>query len=667
MNRNKQNILTAVFLLLSIWSFWGCTKDIFELQVEDTIIKGSPSEGNSSSIFPEVGRNVDYFVQLNGIALQPGDKGMWEIKSGRLHEEFVYFSDHTAPNTKFYGIPDEGYVLEWVVNRKGKELREEVKVKIKSPEFHIHDRTPSDYKTKIKLSVYEHLRGKWSVDKAIAWMNPVFPYVSSDRIEENTSMDFQTYENTEYHIKWTYTLFGKEFVLDTTITTGAYQQVEALADIGLTRDHNAVTWDKNKNVIGINMQSSRYGHIFDDWESYPALRALKHLKKLNLYASSIATFPELFTTYYLGLEELNMKATGYKIEIPASIANLKKLKKFHWGNLWASHIPLGRLTYPEEFGQLENLEELHTEWGEGIILPQSFGKLKNLKVFTGTYYKMPEGIGNLKNLRHLEARFQTGGILSSLADATALESLRFSLYESGQTRLPSNIGQLKNLHYLEIGGQQHIGDIPQSIGNLNKLDTLWIADLLAGEIPETFGNLTNLKLLYLSTTARSLPQSIGNLTGLKGMHLYGTNIRKLPESFGNLSNLDHLYLSTTLESLPETFGNLQNLKELSLANNNLATLPNSFRKLNVQNLELHYNKFKNFPKELTDMKHVLVINLRNNDIDMLPEDLLKLKNQLVYLYLDHNDRIPLENLKDIARRMFGTIIFCNEFNSYQLI
>lgn len=656
----------SIFLIVVGLTFLSCTKDIFQLQIEDSITNGKTTEGNNSSLSPSLIENKDYYIQLNGGALQINDQGRWYIKSGRLHEKFVYFENHTMPNTKFYGIPGEKYILEWVVNRNGKELREEIEIKIKSPVFRIENRTPRGYTTKIKLEVYQHLQGKWVVDKPFAWMNPRPPFTSSGSIERNPSIDIQGYENTDYHIKWIYTLFDKEFVLDTLIKTGVYQQLEALEDLGLTQDHGSVTWDKNKNVIAINLQSSKYAGRFDNWMEFPALKALKHIRKLNFYGSSLGTFPELFTQYYLDLEELNMDRTGNKIEIPKSINNLKKLKKFSWSNLWGSHVPLGRITYPEEFGELESLEELRTGWNEGIILPQSFGKLKNLKLLTGTYYRMPEDIGNLKNLKRIEAHFQTGGIVPSLANAISLEWIRFSLHERGEISLPSDIDKLQNLHYLEIRGEKHINDLPESFGRLNKLDTLWIDGQSVGNLSSNFGNLKNLKMLYFRTTARSLPNSFGNLTNLKNLSIYGQNLRALPESFGNLSNLMYADIGAGLESLPESFGNLLNLKNLSLDYNKLTTLPEGFQNLKMEKVSLKNNAFTKFPKELSNLENILVIDLTNNNIDLLPLEIVKLKDQLVYLYLHQNDLIPLDNLKDIARKMFGTIIYRNEFNSYQV-
>tara|TARA_B100001029_G_C15016065_1_gene427415 strand:+ start:491 stop:1240 length:750 start_codon:yes stop_codon:yes gene_type:complete len=58
------------------------------------------------------------------------------------------------------------------------------------------------------------------------------------------------------------------------------------------------------------------------------------------------------------------------------------------------------------------------------------------------------------------------------------------------------------------------GEIPENIGDLEYLETLWLnGNQLSGEIPESIGNLMNIELLYLSENnfTGSIPASICNL------------------------------------------------------------------------------------------------------------------------------------------------------------
>lgn len=84
---------------------------------------------------------------------------------------------------------------------------------------------------------------------------------------------------------------------------------------------------------------------------------------------------------------------------------------------------------------------------------------------------------------------------------------------------------------------------------LKKLDLSFV-DI--EEMPESLGKLTKLESLYLiNTKIKELPESLGKLTNLKWLDLSGTKIEELPESLGKLTNLESLELSVTkLKKLP---------------------------------------------------------------------------------------------------------------------
>lgn len=97
-----------------------------------------------------------------------------------------------------------------------------------------------------------------------------------------------------------------------------------------------------------------------------------------------------------------------------------------------------------------------------------------------------------------------------------------------------------------------------------------------------------------------IPESIGKLRNLKSLYLSGNTIKILPESIGQLRNLRNLDLSNNLiETIPESIGHLKNLRRLDLSNNNLKFLPKSLGELtSLQDLYLFNNPSLKLPEEI---------------------------------------------------------------------
>ncbi len=140
--------------------------------------------------------------------------------------------------------------------------------------------------------------------------------------------------------------------------------------------------------------------------------------------------------------------------------------------------------------------------------------------------------------------------------------------------IPEIIGNLVNLEHLDLRANE-LTTIPEAIGNLVNLKHLNLGSNQLTEIPDTIENLTNLEELNLSfNELTTLPDTIGNLVNLKNLNLSFNELTTLPDTIGNLVNLQFLYLyKNKLTTLPDTIENLTNLKELNLGLNKLTTLP----------------------------------------------------------------------------------------------
>ena len=108
------------------------------------------------------------------------------------------------------------------------------------------------------------------------------------------------------------------------------------------------------------------------------------------------------------------------------------------------------------------------------------------------------------------------------------------------------------------GLTQKVSQLPDNIGQLSELGSLYIEKHDLTELPDSFTMLANLKHLYISNNwLTSLPQEFGDLTNMETLDLGYNQLESIPESIGGLGNLEYLFLfNNQLTSLPETICNL---------------------------------------------------------------------------------------------------------------
>ena len=97
------------------------------------------------------------------------------------------------------------------------------------------------------------------------------------------------------------------------------------------------------------------------------------------------------------------------------------------------------------------------------------------------------------------------------------------------TELPEWLGQLNFLQTLYLRGNQ-LTELPESLGQLTSLQELYLSDNQLTELPESLGQLTSLKALDLSDNQLTgLPEFLRNLTKLERLFLHGNSTLKIPE------------------------------------------------------------------------------------------------------------------------------------------
>jgi Leucine-rich repeat (LRR) protein len=164
-------------------------------------------------------------------------------------------------------------------------------------------------------------------------------------------------------------------------------------------------------------------------------------------------------------------------------------------------------------------------------------------------------------------------VLETFGDLSLIEEICYN--EEFET-LPDQLGDVENLRKLYLT-RGIVTSLPESFGNLQKLEELSLSAHRFSRLPEPVTRLTNLRTLNLpSNQIEELPESFGDLASLEDLDLALNRIRTLPEAFGRLTNLKRLDLNSNhLRSLPASFGDLVSLEELYLQMNSGLLNPKS--------------------------------------------------------------------------------------------
>ncbi|KAL7172268.1 hypothetical protein ACSBR2_031875 [Camellia fascicularis] len=143
-------------------------------------------------------------------------------------------------------------------------------------------------------------------------------------------------------------------------------------------------------------------------------------------------------------------------------------------------------------------------------------------------------------------------------------------------------------------------------------------------LPDSIGNLTRLQYLGMTNCNVSyLPSEIGSLISLTHLFLDGNNLCMLPDSIGNLTRLIRLGMNNcNLSHLPSAIWKLNSLAYLYLIRNNLRTIPNHICKLtNLGTLYLsgcaRLQSIPELPKSICTLTAVDCVSLENIELKWL--------------------------------------------------
>ena len=202
-------------------------------------------------------------------------------------------------------------------------------------------------------------------------------------------------------------------------------------------------------------------------------------------------------------------------------------------------------------------------------------------------------------------------------------SLRFvDLSRQPTARLPADLFATDDIGRLDLISCGVEG-LPDDIGNLTQLRTLYANWCRLTELPDTLGRLVALEDLWLNNNELTrLPDSFVRLLRLKNLSLDANRLGRFPEAILRLTRLEELRLTDNgIAVLPEEVGGLTELRSLSLGRNNLTTLPRGIAGLKkLTYLGLQGNPLRSLPDELWRLPCLVTLNLGNTGFTDLPPE-----------------------------------------------
>ncbi|RVX13490.1 Receptor kinase-like protein Xa21 [Vitis vinifera] len=331
--------------------------------------------------------------------------------------------------------------------------------------------------------------------------------------------------------------------------------------------------------------------------------------------------PPNFGSYLPNLEDLILAVNKLSGIIPSSIGNASKLRTLALGNnMFTGSIP-------HALGRLRFLERLHL--GANNLKGES--SIQELSFLTS--------LTNCKRLRILYLSFNP--LIGILPISIGNLSTSLQLFGASTCKLkgniPTEIGNLSNLYQLSLNNNDLTGTIPPSIGQLQKLQGLYLpANKLQGSIPNDICQLRNLVELYLANNqlSGSIPACLGELAFLRHLYLGSNKLNStIPLTLCSLNDILSLDMSSNflVGYLPSDMGNLKVLVKIDLSRNQLSgEIPSNIGGLlDLTSLSLAHNRFEGpILHSFSNLKSLEFMDLSDN---ALSGEIPKSLEGLVYL------------------------------------
>lgn len=240
----------------------------------------------------------------------------------------------------------------------------------------------------------------------------------------------------------------------------------------------------------------------------------------------------------------------------------------------------------------------------------------------------------------------SGRDLTELPESIGMLSQLTTLfvYFNELTSLPESIGKLSLLTHLDVSYNE-LEYLPESVGKLSLLTDLDASNNILKDLPGGIADLSRLTTLDVSENELdALPEGMDQLSALSTLNISNNRFISLPDGIGKLPSLTTLSMYyNELTDLPESIGALTGLESLDISHNPLECLPGSVCELTgLTELDISYNRLKGLPENMFELPRLRKLNVSHNELTGLPdgiENLFRLKE----LDISYNKLTSLPN------------------------
>lgn len=218
---------------------------------------------------------------------------------------------------------------------------------------------------------------------------------------------------------------------------------------------------------------------------------------------------------------------------------------------------------PKGFVEYTQLRMLNLSANTNIDLEQFLNQVPNPEVLevlvldSLNLKTIPASIKRLTNLKHLSLNANPEAHFDQLFKAVSSLPIEFINLQNNQIALLSKeVSALKNLKSINLSGNRlQTSENYILLGNLPKLESLWITNNQLNQLPLEIGQLSSLRNLYMEhNELTTLPDSLADLEKVWVLHAGHNKFKELPIVFTQMPSLLLLHINNnSITTIPEEY------------------------------------------------------------------------------------------------------------------